>query len=145
MLLITAFVSYMGCFTKSFRLELMDKMWLPFIKTQKVSCKEFIYFWQQLCLFPQIFCIYSFVFLFWGCSREREHPKTKLKGLRCYSDSLFVYPQIVSLCQITLFFPLFKIYLTAWFFFVHYISVVHLYHSVKEQKLPVISFMCISS
>ncbi|XP_071797739.1 dynein beta chain, ciliary isoform X1 [Asterias amurensis] len=34
-LLITAFVSYMGCFTKSFRLELMDKMWLPFIKTQK--------------------------------------------------------------------------------------------------------------
>lgn len=33
-LLITAFVSYVGCFTKQYRLELMDKMWLPFLKGQ---------------------------------------------------------------------------------------------------------------
>ncbi|KAK7507150.1 hypothetical protein BaRGS_00001085, partial [Batillaria attramentaria] len=31
-LLITAFVSYVGCFTKRYRVELMEKMWLPLLK-----------------------------------------------------------------------------------------------------------------
>ncbi|XP_037924668.1 dynein beta chain, ciliary isoform X3 [Hermetia illucens] len=31
-LLITAFISYVGCFTKQFRLDLMNKMWLPHLK-----------------------------------------------------------------------------------------------------------------
>lgn len=35
-LLITAFVSYAGCFTKQFRLDLFNKMWLPFIKSLEV-------------------------------------------------------------------------------------------------------------
>lgn len=30
-LLITAFISYVGCFTKQFRLDLMSKMWLPYL------------------------------------------------------------------------------------------------------------------
>lgn len=31
-LLITAFISYVGCFTKQFRLDLMNKIWLPFLR-----------------------------------------------------------------------------------------------------------------
>lgn len=31
-LLITAFISYVGCFTKQFRLDLLNKMWLPHLK-----------------------------------------------------------------------------------------------------------------
>ncbi|XP_014280457.2 dynein beta chain, ciliary [Halyomorpha halys] len=34
-LLITAFVSYVGCFTKQYRLDLLNKMWLPFLKTME--------------------------------------------------------------------------------------------------------------
>ena len=36
-LLITAFVSYMGCFTKSYRQDLMYKMWLPFYMKLEVT------------------------------------------------------------------------------------------------------------
>ncbi|XP_054276549.1 dynein beta chain, ciliary [Macrosteles quadrilineatus] len=32
-LLITAFISYVGCFTKQFRLDLLNKLWLPFLRT----------------------------------------------------------------------------------------------------------------
>ncbi|KAK6645275.1 hypothetical protein RUM43_001551 [Polyplax serrata] len=32
-LLVTAFISYVGCFTKQFRLDLLNKMWQPFLKT----------------------------------------------------------------------------------------------------------------
>nr|CAD7197237.1 unnamed protein product [Timema douglasi] len=32
-LLVTAFISYVGCFTKQYRLDLLNKMWLPFLKT----------------------------------------------------------------------------------------------------------------
>lgn len=32
-LLITAFVSYVGCFTKTYRLDLMDQRWLPYLKS----------------------------------------------------------------------------------------------------------------
>ena len=39
-LLITAFVSYVGSFTKTYRVDLMDKMWLPFMKAQKVQYKQ---------------------------------------------------------------------------------------------------------
>ncbi|KAI8492612.1 Dynein heavy chain 9, axonemal [Branchiostoma belcheri] len=35
-LLITAFVSYVGCFTKKYRMDLMDDRWLPFMKGLKV-------------------------------------------------------------------------------------------------------------
>ncbi|KAM7360514.1 dynein heavy chain at 93AB isoform 2-T2 [Cochliomyia hominivorax] len=31
-LLITAFISYVGCFTKQFRIDLIQKMWTPFLK-----------------------------------------------------------------------------------------------------------------
>lgn len=36
-LLITAFISYVGCFTKQYRLDLLQKMWLPFLKTIEVG------------------------------------------------------------------------------------------------------------
>ncbi|CAB3368449.1 Hypothetical predicted protein [Cloeon dipterum] len=32
-LLVTAFVSYVGCFTKQYRHDLVHKMWMPFLKT----------------------------------------------------------------------------------------------------------------
>ncbi|KAL3274195.1 hypothetical protein HHI36_015611 [Cryptolaemus montrouzieri] len=32
-LLVTAFISYVGCFTKQYRQDLLHKMWLPFMKT----------------------------------------------------------------------------------------------------------------
>lgn len=32
-LLVTAFISYVGCFTKQFRLDLMNKMWLTYLNT----------------------------------------------------------------------------------------------------------------
>ena len=31
-LLVTAFISYVGCFTKQYRLDLMDKHWVPYLK-----------------------------------------------------------------------------------------------------------------
>ena len=31
-LLVSSFISYLGCFTKPYRTELMDKKWLPFLK-----------------------------------------------------------------------------------------------------------------
>lgn len=31
-LLVTAFISYVGCFTKQFRLDLLTKQWLPFLR-----------------------------------------------------------------------------------------------------------------
>ncbi|KAK3590847.1 hypothetical protein CHS0354_024585 [Potamilus streckersoni] len=34
-LMITAFVSYVGCFTKQYRVDLMEKYWLPFLSTLK--------------------------------------------------------------------------------------------------------------
>ncbi|XP_040289656.1 dynein heavy chain 11, axonemal [Bufo bufo] len=36
-LLTAAFVSYVGSFTKRYRQELMEQMWLPFLKSQKVA------------------------------------------------------------------------------------------------------------
>lgn len=35
-LLTTAFVSYMGCFTRKYRDNLMNEKWLPFLKSQSV-------------------------------------------------------------------------------------------------------------
>lgn len=35
-LLTTAFVSYMGCFTRKYRDNLMNEKWLPFLKGQSV-------------------------------------------------------------------------------------------------------------
>ena len=31
-LLVAAFISYLGCFTKQYRLELFERKWLPFLK-----------------------------------------------------------------------------------------------------------------
>lgn len=36
-LLVTAFISYVGCFTKQYRLDLLNKYWLTFLKTLDVS------------------------------------------------------------------------------------------------------------
>ncbi|XP_050527559.1 dynein beta chain, ciliary isoform X2 [Daktulosphaira vitifoliae] len=36
-LLITAFISYVGCFTKYYRLELLQKIWTPYVKTLNPS------------------------------------------------------------------------------------------------------------
>uniref|UniRef100_A0A670JQ67 Dynein axonemal heavy chain 11 n=1 Tax=Podarcis muralis TaxID=64176 RepID=A0A670JQ67_PODMU len=38
-LLTAAFVSYIGSFTKPYRQELMERMWLPFLKSQEVSIR----------------------------------------------------------------------------------------------------------
>lgn len=35
-LLVTAFISYVGCFTKQYRLDLVNKMWLPFLRVLEV-------------------------------------------------------------------------------------------------------------
>lgn len=35
-LLITAFISYVGCFTKHYRQELLHKIWTPYVKTLDV-------------------------------------------------------------------------------------------------------------
>lgn len=37
MLLVTAFISYVGGFTRSYRVDLQQKKWLPFLKTLNVS------------------------------------------------------------------------------------------------------------
>ena len=39
-LLTTAFVSYVGCFTRKYRDNLMHEKWLPFLKGQSVSNKN---------------------------------------------------------------------------------------------------------
>ena len=36
-LLVTAFISYVGCFTKQYRVDLMDKCWLPYL--EKIAVK----------------------------------------------------------------------------------------------------------
>lgn len=36
-LLTTAFVSYVGCFIKKYRVDLMDNQWLPFLSKLKVN------------------------------------------------------------------------------------------------------------
>ena len=36
-LLVTAFISYVGCFTKQYRVDLMEKYWMPFLQNLKVS------------------------------------------------------------------------------------------------------------
>jgi dynein heavy chain len=36
-LLVTAFVSYVGCFTKQYRVELMEKSWLPYLDKLAVN------------------------------------------------------------------------------------------------------------
>lgn len=35
-LLVTAFISYMGCFTRKYRMDLMNLHWLPFLDKLKV-------------------------------------------------------------------------------------------------------------
>lgn len=32
-LLVTAFLSYVGCFTKPYRIKMVDTFWLPYLKT----------------------------------------------------------------------------------------------------------------
>lgn len=40
-LLVTAFISYVGCFNKRYRIDLMEKNWIPFIQTVQVIKKIF--------------------------------------------------------------------------------------------------------
>ena len=35
-LLVTAFISYVGCFTKQYRVDLMEKHWIPFLRSLRV-------------------------------------------------------------------------------------------------------------
>lgn len=42
-LLITAFVSYLGYFTKRYRLELMDNTWRPYLSQLKVCLQLPVY------------------------------------------------------------------------------------------------------
>jgi dynein heavy chain len=39
-LLVTAFISYVGCFTKYFRLDLLNKLWLPNLRNLEVKKYE---------------------------------------------------------------------------------------------------------
>jgi len=39
-LLITAFISYVGCFTKVYRVDLMENFWMPFLGKLKVNFKN---------------------------------------------------------------------------------------------------------
>ena len=34
-LLVTAFVSYVGCFTKNYRIDLVEKFWMPYLANLK--------------------------------------------------------------------------------------------------------------
>lgn len=36
-LIASAFVSYMGYFTRQYRVELLNNTWIPFLKSQRVS------------------------------------------------------------------------------------------------------------
>ncbi|XP_076032504.1 dynein heavy chain at 93AB [Oratosquilla oratoria] len=36
-LLVSSFISYVGCFTKHYRIDLLDKMWMPFLQKQNPS------------------------------------------------------------------------------------------------------------
>lgn len=49
-LLTAAFVSYIGSFTKPYRQELMEHMWLPFLKSQEVSVCNAKLGMELLCL-----------------------------------------------------------------------------------------------
>lgn len=42
-LLITAFISYVGCFTKQYRQDLLNKMWLPFLRSLEVIITLYIF------------------------------------------------------------------------------------------------------
>lgn len=44
-LLVAAFISYVGCFTKHYRRELMDKLWLPLL--QKVNVRSAVFQYIQ--------------------------------------------------------------------------------------------------
>jgi dynein heavy chain len=43
-LLITAFISYVGCFTKIYRVDLMEKYWMPFLGSLKVISAQFLFY-----------------------------------------------------------------------------------------------------
>jgi dynein heavy chain len=40
-LLTAAFISYAGSFSKKYRRELLDNLWMPFLRTQKVSAPSY--------------------------------------------------------------------------------------------------------
>lgn len=39
-LLTAAFISYAGSFSKKYRRELLENLWMPFLRSQKVSVKH---------------------------------------------------------------------------------------------------------
>lgn len=42
-LLISCFISYVGCFTRRYRLDLQNKLWMPTFKNMSVSIFTYIY------------------------------------------------------------------------------------------------------
>lgn len=54
-LLVTAFISYVGCFTKSFRQDLLMKMWLPHMRGLEVRFVSNQSFEKKSELFSYIF------------------------------------------------------------------------------------------
>lgn len=41
-LLVSCFISYAGCFTRPYRIELMQNLWLPYFKNMDVSFSKFL-------------------------------------------------------------------------------------------------------
>lgn len=48
-LLTAAFISYAGSFSKKYRKELLDNLWMPFLRSQKVTVLKHCIFLQLSC------------------------------------------------------------------------------------------------
>jgi hypothetical protein len=65
-LLITAFISYVGCFTKHYRQELLHKIWTPFVKTLDVRVfiiiiEIIINYWYNNGQYGVVYTLYKLV------------------------------------------------------------------------------------
>lgn len=60
-LLTAAFISYAGSFSKKYRRELLDNLWMPFLRSQKVTIL------QTLKYFPELFYKEKNIFLNYLC------------------------------------------------------------------------------
>ncbi len=59
--LTAAFISYAGSFSKKYRRELLDNLWMPFLRSQKVTIL------QTLKYFPELFYKEKNIFLNYLC------------------------------------------------------------------------------
>ena len=60
-LLTAAFISYAGSFSKKYRRELLDNLWMPFLRSQKVTTLRTVLF-QNYSKLNHIFLSHSFLF-----------------------------------------------------------------------------------